>query len=115
MPRFVLLAHDHPSPHFDFMLEAGSALRTWRLDQLPNEALSQAATPLPDHRLAYLDYEGPVSGNRGHVKRVDRGEFTIISDSADLIEVELAGTQLKGKAHLQRDGEHWTFHWSQRA
>ncbi len=115
MPRFVLLAHDHPTPHFDFMLESGDALRTWRIDQIPAAKSQQAASPLPDHRLAYLEYEGPVSGNRGHVKRVDRGEYSIISESSEAIEVEISGVLLRGHARLEKHGEHWLFSWSQQA
>ena len=31
------------------------------------------ATRMADHRPAYLDYEGPISGDRGVVKRLARG------------------------------------------
>ena len=37
MPQFVLLEHDHPELHWDFMLESGDALLTWRLDRIPAE------------------------------------------------------------------------------
>ena len=30
---------------------------------------------LADHRLDYLEYEGPVSGDRGSVRRVDGGQY----------------------------------------
>ncbi|MBI3408409.1 MAG: hypothetical protein HY040_08635 [Planctomycetes bacterium] len=76
MPRFVILEHDHPELHWDFMLEMDGILKTWRLGSPPvidGDAI--AATPLPDHRLLYLDYEGPVSGGRGTVKRWDGGEY----------------------------------------
>lgn len=111
MPRFVLLAHDHPSPHFDLMLEAGTGLRTWRLDQQLTKQSSQRATPLADHRLAYLDYEGPVSGGRGSVQRVERGEFSILSEAADVLEVHLQGEQSQGRLRLSRDGEQWRCEW----
>ena len=105
MPRFVLLEHDHPVLHWDLMLECGHALRTWRLDRIPTVAATIPAEPLPDHRLAYLDYEGPVSGDRGSVKRVDAGEFTLrVSDSDDVdrdaIELQFAGTRLRGTAKI---------------
>ena len=32
---------------------------------------------LPPHRRAYLDYQGPVSGNRGHVRRIAAGNCLI--------------------------------------
>jgi len=34
-------------------------------------------TPLAPHRRAYLDYQGPISGGRGTVQRVDRGVVVI--------------------------------------
>jgi hypothetical protein len=76
MPRFVILEHDHPHLHWDLMLELDGVLRTWRLPSPPSSA-PRAATALGDHRLAYLDYQGPVSGNRGTVKRWDAGTYTI--------------------------------------
>lgn len=76
MPRFVLLEHDHPELHWDFMLEHEGVLKTWRLARLPSRAGETiAATQLGDHRAAYLDYEGPVSGGRGEVKRCAAGTY----------------------------------------
>jgi hypothetical protein len=76
MPRrFVILKHDAPFLHWDFLLEEGSAASTWRLLRKPclNEPI--AAEPLAPHRLIYLDYEGPVSENRGHVERFVAGTY----------------------------------------
>lgn len=118
MPRFVILEHDHPFLHWDLMLEAGDALRTWRLLQEPkipgiSENLGDLeieAEALPDHRLAYLDYEGPVSGGRGVVKRRDAGEFTWGETTEERIEVELRGEVLRGRAVLRRSSDgRWTF------
>lgn len=75
MPRFVILTHDWPFPHWDLMLEAGDVLKTWRLLQEPGPGREVSAEALADHRLAYLDYEGPVSGDRGSVTRWETGEF----------------------------------------
>ena len=74
MPLFVLLEHDHPVPHLDFMIEGNGALLTWRLSKPPTGA-AQPAVRIGDHRSAYLDYEGPVSGGRGAVRREDGGEY----------------------------------------
>ena len=63
--RFTILEHDHPHLHWDLLLDAGDALRTWRLLSPPACLQWIAAEQLPDHRRLYLDYEGPVSGNRG--------------------------------------------------
>lgn len=79
--RFVILKHDHPFLHWDFLLEEATSARTWRLLRQPclNEPI--AAEPLPAHRLMYLDYEGPVSNNRGVVRRVIAGTYAIDSIS----------------------------------
>lgn len=103
MPRFVLLEHDHPQLHWDFMLEADAALLTWRLDRVPSDAGDYAVLRLPDHRLKYLDYEGPVSGNRGCVKRVDAGIFAWLPGSATEFIVEVRGSKLRGIARLRDD------------
>src|SRR5688572_30170905 len=81
MAGFVILEHDHPVLHWDLMLEAEGILQTWRLAQPPAPGTSIEATALGDHRIAYLDYEGPVSGNRGNVKRWDGGEFEDAAES----------------------------------
>ena len=73
--RFVILEHDHPFLHWDLLLEDGDVLKSWRLLQAPETGVSVPAEHLPDHRLMYLDYEGPVSGNRGTVTRVAGGEY----------------------------------------
>ena len=111
MPRFVVLIHDHPALHWDFMLEKEAALRTWRLNRAPDESGPIEAQPLPDHRLAYLDSEGPVSGNRGSVRRFDRGEYTPIEETHDALVVELHGVILQGKVIIKRiaNSEGWLF------
>src|SRR5207302_8586838 len=91
MPRFVVLEHDHPFLHWDLMLEAGDVLRTWRLHAQPEPGRVVRAESLGDHRKAYLDYEGPVSRNRGTVKRWDAGTFDWQDDSTDRLVIRLAG------------------------
>lgn len=102
MPRFSILIHDHPFLHWDFLLEAGSACRTWRLLGPPESAGGIVAEPLADHRLIYLDYEGPVSGDRGHVRQWDGGTFDWRLDEADVVEVDVAGAQIQGRISLRR-------------
>ena len=105
MPRFVVLTHDHPFLHWDFMLEQGASLRTWRLSAEPNSGREISAEPLPDHRLEYLDYEGPLSGDRGDVTQWDRGEYELIEESQDKLSLQLHGEKLKGRTTLQSDTE----------
>jgi hypothetical protein len=109
MPRFVILEHDHPQLHWDLMLEAGDVLRTWRLHAPPESGRIVAATPSFDHRLAYLDYEGPVSGGRGTVKRWDAGSFAPESETEAELVVQLHGRRLAGRGVLARAGEEWSF------
>ncbi len=136
MPRFVLLYHDCPphyerSSHWDLMLESGGVLRTWALAHLPyaweswRQQTAQshpecppavtadcvAAERLADHRLDYLDLEGPLSGDRGQVCRVDRGTYERNVDSPGRWQVALAGGTWTGSITLQQgeDGDRtWT-------
>ena len=79
MLRYVLLRHEGVAkPHFDLMLETApdSLLATWRVyrwpidEQVPLEKLAE-------HRRDYLEYEGPLSNDRGHVKRIVAGTHRI--------------------------------------
>jgi hypothetical protein len=102
MPRFTILTHDHPFPHWDFLLERGEALQTWRLLTVPDSPGEITAEPLPDHRLMYLDYEGPVSNGRGVVSRWDTGDYNIVQETTERLEVELTGERLTGRFILER-------------
>ena len=113
MPRFVILEHDHPVLHWDLMLEAGDVLQTWRLAQPPESSSPIEATQLPDHRLLYLDYEGPVSGDRGRVSRWDAGRYVEDANSpAGTRILIMAGMKIRGKVRLERvEGTTWRFTW----
>lgn len=132
MPRFVLLRHETPTDaprpsHWDFMCERDGELITWAIEQLPtvwaaplaraipdSTSDTVAALALPAHRLAYLDYEGPVSGDRGHVTRSDSGEYEVIAWEQDALELELHGERVRGRVQLTRHaaktGEAWRLH-----
>jgi hypothetical protein len=113
MPQFVILQHDAPGGrHFDFMLEASGVLKTWQLPEPPRPGVAIKCQALIDHRLAYLDYEGPVSGDRGSVTRLDRGEYTTEQHTETLWTVRIAGNQIVGLATLRRLSEtstRWQF------
>jgi DNA polymerase Ligase (LigD) len=108
MPRFAVLAHDHPTPHWDLFLEAGPVLRSWRLPPGLLFGTPVPAEPAADHRLAYLDYEGPVSGDRGTVTRVDAGTFAWVRDEPDTLVVRLAAASIAGVLTLSRTAGGWT-------
>jgi len=103
MPRFVVLEHDSPAGlHWDFMLEMGPALATWSLPRPPDSAQPMTARALPDHRMAFLEYEGPISGDRGSVGRWDRGTYQVEHQSDTKLVVLLRGEKLAGRAALER-------------
>lgn len=103
--KFVILHHTgYREEHYDFMLEAGSALRTWTIHSL-DFGRRQEAVQNVDHRAAYLDYEGPVSGNRGDVRRVEKGAYFLIDEDPDTIVARFEGTLMKGEFTLSRISE----------
>ena|SRR5438105_5059151 len=107
MPRFTIVAHDHPFDHWDLFVEAGPVLRTWRLIPRLDPDTSIVVEPTPEHRLQYLDYEGPISGGRGSVRRIDTGTFDWQRDEPDCVEVLLSGSRFVGCLSLLRSNDTW--------
>ncbi|MCA9082048.1 MAG: hypothetical protein KDA58_15910 [Planctomycetaceae bacterium] len=106
--RFVILAHDQPVPHYDLMLQWHGVLWTWRIDTLPtNEHLpcELLGERLADHRLHYLDYEGPVSRGRGTVQRHERGALHWLESGMGKGRVRLIGDKLQGELHWEESSE----------
>ena len=82
----MLLVHTLPdgSSHLDWLIERPHTptpsepeppkhrMLTFRCqtDPLVADSGTWVGLQLPDHRAHYIDYEGPVSGNRGHVARL---------------------------------------------
>ena len=118
MSRFAILRHEGPQGlHWDLLLETGGTLRTWALPELPAEGVEIVCRALPDHRPAYLDYEGEISGQRGSVQRWDHGSYRFDRDDADALTIELSGTKLAGKMLFERmheDPGQWRLRWASR-
>ena len=104
--RFVVLRHEGvPQPHFDLMIETmpGGPLMTWRSLSWPILAETNL-TRLGEHRRDYLEFEGPLSGDRGHVRRVAQGTCDVKWLSPHELEAKLGNASL----FLQRlDDDHW--------
>jgi hypothetical protein len=126
MPRYVILEHDWPTRHWDFMLEVGGVLQTWRLPTPPAAHVEMPAEKTFDHRLMYLDYEGPISGDRGSVVRWDAGSYQLIVEDSrgpneksrarskreaiDRRVIQLDGKRLRRMLEMTyQEGENWTF------
>lgn len=107
---FVLLEHliasgaDPPADrHWDLLVDTAGSERvpTWRLALNPLAAAGPIpAERLPDHRRLYLEYEGPLSGGRGRVQRVDHGAARVARLDGDELTAELDGTHLRGRFEI---------------
>jgi hypothetical protein len=103
------------------MLERGEVLRTWALEEPPDAPGTIAASALADHRRAYLDYEGPVSGQRGTVTRWDEGDYELLAEEPRRLTAVLHGRRLVGRVVLtcqveptqpQQETQRWLFKFS---
>ena len=114
---FVLLEHDRThaavSPaergvHWDLLIEVPDQERlpTWQLATNPLTTTDPImARRIQDHRPLYLDYEGPLSDDRGTVRRLDRGPAKVQPWDADRMVVTLEGTQLRGQFAITPDAD----------
>ncbi|MCL2303722.1 MAG: hypothetical protein FWC43_00095 [Planctomycetaceae bacterium] len=106
MNRFVLLRHNTTENqfHWDFLFEETDACKTFSVPQefaeeaLKTGTLQCTATRLADHRLAYLDYEGKISGDRGFVWRLDSGTWQTIAET-----IHFTGRSCTGTIDLRND------------
>src|SRR5262245_45239102 len=116
MPRFVVLEHDHPELHWDLLFEVGAVLWAWRLRAPLAPGVTVAAERNFDHRLLYLDYEGPVSGGRGVVHRWAHGEYTWREQGPRRWVADVTGPQMEGALTLEERPEEagWEVRWEQR-
>lgn len=115
MPKFVLLTHDWPTQHFDFMLEESAHLLTWRFPTTWQMDSISFAEELPHHRCHYLSYEGPISGDRGQVERYDKGEYVWVERKSDFLSVELFGEKCNGDLQLIHQDHLWKIRWRPRS
>jgi len=103
MPRYTISHHTSgpEADHFDLFLQLDDALKSWRLQRTIFD-IPQPAVRTEDHRTTYLDFEGPVSKNRGHVKIWDTGDYTADAWTDQRIVVALRGRKLKTRLRLER-------------
>jgi bifunctional non-homologous end joining protein LigD len=111
--NFVIQEHSSDSGvHWDFMLESGGILQTYRLDKAPSQILHLAvnATKIFDHPLKFLTYQGPVNKGQGSVRIIETGTYKMVHQAHNRIELNLSGKILKGKFTLTHiEGDNWQF------
>lgn len=91
------------------MLEHEDVLLTWQLSAEPNglKSLPLKAIQIANHRQAYLTYEGPISGQRGEVRRVDSGRLEFEKITAREYIFNLYGLRLTGRMRLRCSEGQW--------
>lgn len=117
MRTMVLLRHELPDGafHFDWLIDAGAgrdliAFRVLeRFDR--GEVVEFEAVRLEDHRRLYLEYEGPISRNRGEVTRVGRGSIAVLAEEDGRLRVVGGiGRWVGAIAGIQVRGDQWRMH-----
>ena len=99
------------------MLESETSLLTWALPAFPTDETLIEAEQLPDHRIAYLEYEGAVSNDRGVVSRVESGTYEVLYKSDEIFDARLTSRRLTGRIRLayQPEKGRWEVSWKPEA
>ena len=119
--RTAILQHTTPTGvHHDWLIEdprlpnpqaPDARLWTARVTPAPQDWAKLKRfdlTILPPHRRIYLDYQGRVSGNRGHVRRLMNGTCLISLWSQQRIVLTLQSAKLSLEMQLRRNADdHW--------
>jgi hypothetical protein len=115
--RYVLLKHERNGDfHVDFLLDCGAerllswqicdenftkslifAVKFFNLAESPKRIIGTANAVCRrnfDHRKLYLDYEGEISNNRGHVTRIEYGNWELSTVRSDQITLVTTGRQI---------------------
>jgi hypothetical protein len=93
---------ENRASHFDLMLEKSGRLVTFELFQLPIPGERFPVRRLAEHRIDYLDYEGPISGDRGHVTQWTAGHYLTALESEHKWILELYSPRLSARIVLLR-------------
>jgi hypothetical protein len=106
--RFNLVLHHSPKAedaHYDLFLEQADGLFSLRVERSPDPDWASFVVGARqfDHRKRYLDYEGPISGDRGWIERVDSGQMSG-EPGADAV-LRFEGELLSGSYVLRALGE----------
>jgi DNA ligase D-like protein (predicted 3'-phosphoesterase) len=106
---FVVQEHAATARHFDLRLEVGGVMRSWAVPKGPSldPAVRRLAVEVPDHTIAYNDFEGPsgdgavIVWDRGRYEQGGRVAWPQALDRGHAVFV-LHGDKLRGGFALQR-------------
>ncbi len=103
----MLLHREREGSHFDLMIENGPTLATWKMDTPPEDAQAEGipCARIAEHRRRYLEYEGPISGDRGLVARHDVSTCRALQRSDATWRLAFNGSRLGGIFLLERAGD----------
>ena len=118
VPTALLLHRTPTGCHHDWLVgtpeyrcEPGSGLWTARVGPASHDWCRLRRfdmAELPPHRRAYLDYQGPISGGRGTVVRIDRGWVVIRQWARDRIVWDVRMRHFQGTVETIRlSGSRW--------
>jgi hypothetical protein len=115
------------APHFDWMIERPETVRggqkgrdaqehcgvliTFRVRERIDLGLVRRfrAERIGEHRAAYLEFEGELTGGRGRVRRLARGELNIEEDSTGAFACRGWLGSARGTFMGRRGGSGWEF------
>ena len=110
--RFVIHHHSHQNSHYDLMIEKHNSLVTWQIkekdliDILEGRIIS--VRKIQNHRTEYLEYEGPITCDRGHVKIFDTGEYKEVEWNDSRIILNFFGEKIRGKMQIIYKNNNYT-------
>ena len=107
--RWVLLEHDWNGVHYDLLIETEEACITFAFEHDPFAHPGGTCERKAAHRKHYLEYEGPVSGGRGTVRRVRSGMLGRMQEVRDMLVAGLQSPDLMVLHFERRNGEEWAF------
>ena len=112
--KFVIQKHERKGQdvHWDLMLEAETALETYRLELPPEKLAEQSTTAIRifDHPLKFLTYEGTVNNGLGSVEIAQAGTYKLLAENDQYRRVQLDGQTLQGQFTLTHiDSDRWQF------
>ena len=109
----VVLEHTRAgeNPHFDWLIDQDgvSPLISFRTHTNPMDGPAEFnCVRTPDHRRAYLEFEGEISGGRGSVRRVARIVVECFESDDDgssiTVRARHAGSAITWRVRSQSDG-----------